>query len=268
MTGNLEKAQQTCESWAQTYPREHGRPRIPGGDDLPCLRQIRKGGRRGQERVELDPDFAIGYFQLAFSYTYLDRLGEAENALQRASERKLEIPEFLVQRYDIAFLKGDKAGMEREAALGRGKSGAEDWMSDQRGFCPGIFRSLATGKADVTACGGFGSAGEPSGKGRRCTKPEQRCGKPFSGMRLRQGRARWRHSSFQRAGMWSMALPLPWPSRGILPGSQTLADDLERRVPGGYVSQIQLPAGASRTSRTEPWRACKGDRTATNRRSL
>src|SRR5207302_11293245 len=29
------------------------------------------------------------------------------------------------------FLKGDKAGMERAAALGRGKPGVEDWMSDE-----------------------------------------------------------------------------------------------------------------------------------------
>ncbi len=37
-------------------------------------------------------------------------------------------------RYDIAFLKGDQAGMEREVALGQGKSGAEDWISDQEAF--------------------------------------------------------------------------------------------------------------------------------------
>ena len=49
VTGNLEKAQQTCELWAQTYPREMDSPRILGGDYLPGLRQIRKGGRRSQE---------------------------------------------------------------------------------------------------------------------------------------------------------------------------------------------------------------------------
>ena len=36
----------------------------------------------------------------------------AELALQRASERKLDVPEFLVLRYQIAFLKDDKAEME------------------------------------------------------------------------------------------------------------------------------------------------------------
>ena len=40
----------------------------------------------------------------------------------------------MVQRYDIAFLKGDKAEMEHEVALGQGKSGAEDWISDHEAF--------------------------------------------------------------------------------------------------------------------------------------
>ncbi len=49
VTGNLEKAQQTCESWAQTYPRDVNAHGFSGRDDLPCLRQIRKGARRIQE---------------------------------------------------------------------------------------------------------------------------------------------------------------------------------------------------------------------------
>ena len=91
VTGNLEKAQQTCELWAQTYPRAVRCPRILGGDYLPCLRQIRKGDRRSQEsdRARSGLCHSDTTF-LPISYQYLDRLAEAENALQRASERKLE----------------------------------------------------------------------------------------------------------------------------------------------------------------------------------
>ena len=56
-------------------------------------------------------------------------------------------------------------------------------------------------------------------------------GSPLSGMRPRQGGARWQHLSFPRAGMWSMALPLRWPSAGDSSRSQALAKDLERRFP-------------------------------------
>jgi tetratricopeptide (TPR) repeat protein len=131
VTGNLEKARQTCQVWAQTYPRDPAPHNMLSGIIYPVLGKYEQAIEHARTALALDPDFAIGYNILAWNYQLLDRLGEAENTLQRASEHKLEIPDFLVDRYLIAFLKGDKAGMEREVALGRGKSGAEDWLSDQ-----------------------------------------------------------------------------------------------------------------------------------------
>jgi tetratricopeptide (TPR) repeat protein len=71
------------------------------------------------------------YFNLASSYFFTDRFPEAESTLQRASERKLEMPNFLVLRYNIAVLKGDHEQMDRAAGLARGKSGAEHWMAHE-----------------------------------------------------------------------------------------------------------------------------------------
>ena len=48
--------------------------------------------------------------------------------MQVAAEHKMEIPEFLVIRYYLAFLKGDQAGMDREIARAPAEH-AEDWMS-------------------------------------------------------------------------------------------------------------------------------------------
>ena len=45
-----------------------------------------------QKEIAADPDIAIGYGSLAYSYFFLDRFPEAESILQRASERKLETP--------------------------------------------------------------------------------------------------------------------------------------------------------------------------------
>jgi serine/threonine protein kinase/tetratricopeptide (TPR) repeat protein len=131
VTGNLEKAQQTCELWAQTYPREivpHG---LLSGGIYPAFGKYKQAIEEAKKGIDLDPGFVFGYSNLAANYLFLDRLGEAENTLQRAAERKLEIPDLLIARYDIAFLRADRAGMERAAALGQGKSGAEDWISDQ-----------------------------------------------------------------------------------------------------------------------------------------
>jgi tetratricopeptide (TPR) repeat protein len=133
VTGNLEKVQQTSEAWAQTYPREMIAHRFLGLI-YTVSGKYEKAVEEERKLAELHPDQALGYDFLATGYVHLDRLGEAEDALKRASERQLEIPEFLVQRYDIAFLKGDKAGMEREAALAQGKSGAEDSIFNREAF--------------------------------------------------------------------------------------------------------------------------------------
>ena len=66
----------------------------------------------------------IGYGNLALSSFFLDRFGEAENALQQAGAQTkewLELPQFLVYRYNIAFMKGDNEQMDRAVALAKGK---------------------------------------------------------------------------------------------------------------------------------------------------
>src|SRR5205814_5076029 len=134
VTGNLERAQKTCEAWAQTYPREMTGHGFLSGMILPVFGRFEKALEEAKKVVELDPDFAIGYNLVTVSYQALDRLEEASNTIQRAFERKIETPDLFVDQYDIAFLKGDKAGMERAVAVSQGKSGAEDWLADQEAF--------------------------------------------------------------------------------------------------------------------------------------
>lgn len=134
VTGNLEKAQQTCDLWTQAYPRAlvpHGL--LSGGIYLPLGKYV-ESVEENKIALGIDPDFSIGYINLALSYMALERTAEAEKTLQQAFERKLEIPDFFVLRYVITFLKDDKAGMEREEALTREKPGMDDWMSNSEGF--------------------------------------------------------------------------------------------------------------------------------------
>ncbi len=125
VTGNLEKAEQTCLAWAQAYPRDNMPVGILGGVVYPAFGKYERAVEAASKAVELDPDFAIGYSDLAFNNVFLDRLGQAEKSLQLASARKLEASDALVLPYDIAFLKGDQAAMEREAAQEQAKSESE-----------------------------------------------------------------------------------------------------------------------------------------------
>jgi len=134
VTGNLEKGQQTCALWVQAYPRAWEPHGLLSGDIYMARGKREESVEEGKIALGLDPDFSIGYANLAMSYLAIQRLDEAENTLQRASERKLEIPDFFVLRYMIAFLKGDKVGMEHEAALAGERPGTDDWMSNSEGF--------------------------------------------------------------------------------------------------------------------------------------
>ena len=128
VTGNLEKAYQTLELWLQTYPRDEGPPSphdLLGGLSSHGTGRFERAIEISLKKIASDPAFVFGYGNLARSYYFLDRFAEAESTLQRASERKFENPNFLVLRYTIAELKGDKDQMDRIVALARGKHGAE-----------------------------------------------------------------------------------------------------------------------------------------------
>src|SRR5271166_5477290 len=127
VTGNLEKEQQTLQLWAQTYPRDRDAHGLQSGFASQGSGQYEKSIEQANIALGIDPDFAPGYVNVAFAYFYLDRLAETEEAIQRASEHRRETPEIFLLRYHLAFVNGDRAGMDRAAALARGKPGVEDW---------------------------------------------------------------------------------------------------------------------------------------------
>ena len=132
VTGNLEKAYQTLELWLQTYPRR-GEPPTPhgllGGLSTHGTGRFERAIDASRKQIAADPDSANAYTSLAQSYFLTDRFPEAESTLQRASERKLERPNNLVLRYNIALLNGDQEQMDRAVGLAKGKQGAEHGMA-------------------------------------------------------------------------------------------------------------------------------------------
>jgi tetratricopeptide (TPR) repeat protein len=127
VTGNLQKELQTLESWAQTYPRDAYAPGIIAGWVAFGTGQYERGIQAAQRAIQLDPDMPYAYGG-ALHNLFLDRYEEAASILRSAAERKLEIPEYLVTRYYLAFLNGDRAAMDREIARAPTEH-AEDWMA-------------------------------------------------------------------------------------------------------------------------------------------
>jgi tetratricopeptide (TPR) repeat protein len=54
--------------------------------------------------------------------------------LSAAAAHGLDSDEFIMLAYDIAFLKGDKGSMAREATRARARPGGENWMSAREAF--------------------------------------------------------------------------------------------------------------------------------------
>jgi serine/threonine protein kinase/tetratricopeptide (TPR) repeat protein len=135
VTGNLENAYQTLESWVQTYPRGAETPNpqgLLGGLSAFGTGRFEKAIEVGQKTIASGRGFILGaYGGVAGGNFFLDRFKEAGSALERASERKLEMPDFLVLRYNIAVLIGDGEQMERAVSLSRGKRRAEHWMAHE-----------------------------------------------------------------------------------------------------------------------------------------
>jgi eukaryotic-like serine/threonine-protein kinase len=131
VTGNLEMARQTLESWVQKYPKAFHPHGFLSGLTSPGTGHFDRAAEEGQKAIELDPDFSIGYYNAAFAYIYMNRLSEAEALLRRASERKIEVTQFSVCRYFIAFLRNDKLALEREISERRTKLESQGWFEHQ-----------------------------------------------------------------------------------------------------------------------------------------
>ena len=129
LTGNLQKELETIEAWVQTYPRDWQAWGVLGGWGTRGTGQYERGIQAGHQTIRLNPDMVFPYEGLASHNISLGRFADATAALQLAADRKLEIPLFVVQRYYLAFLQHDDAGMKREIERARGNREAEDWMS-------------------------------------------------------------------------------------------------------------------------------------------
>jgi eukaryotic-like serine/threonine-protein kinase len=183
-----------------------------------------------RKAIQLDPDFAIGYYSLGANNTYLGRLEEADITIKRASARGLEIDEFLMLGYDVAFLRRDRAGMDREATRARNRSAAANWISNREAFAlaySGHLRQArdmsrrAESEAQQAAQrerAGLWKAGEAV---REAFFGNSREAKERATAALEQSKDR----EVQYGAAFALALT------GDSDRSETLANDLERRFP-------------------------------------
>ena len=124
VTGELEKAIQVYELWAQTYPR-NSEPFGNLGVDYTYLGQYKRAITASLEDLRLNPGSAAAYTNLVSLYPAVNQLDEANATYQQAIAHKVDNPVLHGNRYGAAFLENDAAEMQQQVAAATGKPGED-----------------------------------------------------------------------------------------------------------------------------------------------
>jgi serine/threonine protein kinase/tetratricopeptide (TPR) repeat protein len=125
--GNLEKARQAYELWAQTYTRDDVPPGYLAGI-YGQMGQHDKALAEAQEALRRDSRNALNYANLATAYLNLNRLDQARATVGEAATKNLDSPLMHLNLYQLAFLEKDEPGMVQQTAWAAGKQGLEDQL--------------------------------------------------------------------------------------------------------------------------------------------
>jgi eukaryotic-like serine/threonine-protein kinase len=127
ITGELDKAAQAYEVGKQAFPRDAAFSR-----NLifvySRLGDYEKAAAEASENLLRDAGNGMNYSNLGGDYLDLNRFQDAEAVYKDAESRHLDGEWLLGNRYNLAFVQGDTAQMEKLVAAAQGKPGYEDLL--------------------------------------------------------------------------------------------------------------------------------------------
>ncbi len=135
-TGDLEKARQALELWAETYPRDLV-ALVDRDANYGTLGQFDKSLAGLTRAVQMDPGSALAITDLFASSIETDHFEEARNLAVEAQTKKMDSPALHLGLFQLGFLQNDPAEMAKQV----------NWAKDQ----PGIEDALIAAEADVAA---------------------------------------------------------------------------------------------------------------------
>jgi tetratricopeptide (TPR) repeat protein len=127
-TGNLPNAQQTCELWAQAYPRNPMPRTFLAGPIYPSLGEYENALEEAKQAVRVDPESPVPYFILGYAYLNRNEFDAAKATYHQALDRKLDHASFHSDLYLLAFLQNDASAMAQQEEWTVGRRGAENNM--------------------------------------------------------------------------------------------------------------------------------------------
>ena len=163
VTGDLEKAREAYELWAQIYPREQV-PAINLGVIYQTLGQHDKSLAEYREAFRLGPTESLNFGNLVNGYVHMKRLEEARVVANEALLKNLDSADLRLGLYQIAFLKNDLAGMAQQVEWSLGKPGKESAVLALEASTAAYYGKLAAAREfDRQAAASAGRADEKEG---------------------------------------------------------------------------------------------------------
>ena len=127
VTGQADKSIETYKEWIEYYPQDLV-PHFNLASRYGALGQYEKALAENQLALKIAPDDAGGYGTLMGLYLPLERWQEAKRAFEQAEARKLDNFVLRENRYDLAFIENDTAGMREQVTQAMGRADEEDLM--------------------------------------------------------------------------------------------------------------------------------------------
>jgi tetratricopeptide (TPR) repeat protein len=125
VTGEIDKSVEVLQTWTRLYPNDY----IPHNNlslNYQFLGRYDDARKEALEAVRLSPNTTSPRDNLISSFLALDRFDEATQAAEELSRLHPDYPGNSFNAYILAFLRGDRATMEREAQKAKGKPNESD----------------------------------------------------------------------------------------------------------------------------------------------
>jgi eukaryotic-like serine/threonine-protein kinase len=242
VTGNLEKAEQSCKLWTQAYPRAEMAHNYLAGAIYPAMGRYDGVVSEAREAIRVKPDSSAAYGFLMEGNIALNRFDEADLIYKQAAARKVYGPSSPSYLYQLAFLNNDAVRMKQQVTLSAGHHGSEP--------------TLLAYEADTAAYSGHLREAEEFT--RQATESAERAGEreiaasfsATSGLsealfgKLDEGRRRAALAMQHSAGVdVQYASALAFAYAGEIEHAQSLAERLDKRFPEATIVQFNyLPS--------------------------
>jgi serine/threonine protein kinase/tetratricopeptide (TPR) repeat protein len=111
--GDLKTAAENYEFLLHTYPRDYPGHHLLGNVSRD-MGHFEDALTHHLEALRIRPSSALVREAVSYDYVQLNRFDEAKSIIDKAFEEKVEFPDMHSDLYEIAFIRGDVSGMQKE----------------------------------------------------------------------------------------------------------------------------------------------------------